>query len=177
MKGVAYAGALLGVVPLQVTVLQYLAIGEVRPDLCLALTCLVGFVVGERQGLLLGLGLGFMQDLVSAGELWLNVVTKGVAGLVAGMAGRQLVQTTPLSFLILSLSMSSLLGLVFLFAGQPVGALAEELVTLRSILLPQAAYDAVTAVGLYWLLAKRFRSTLPPDQVEAGGTGPVWAMK
>lgn len=177
MKGVAYTGALLVVVPLQVTVLHYLAIGEVRPDLCLALTCLVGFVVGERQGLLLGLGLGFMQDLVSAGDLWLNVVTKGVAGLVAGMVGRQLVQTTPLSFLILSLSVSSFSGLVFLFASQPSGALAEELVTLRSILLPQAAYDAVTAVALYWLLARRLRSTLPPDQVEAGGTGPVWAMK
>ena len=177
MRMVAYAMGLLGVVPLQVTVLHYLAIGEIRPDLCLALTCLVGFVVGERQGLLLGLGLGFMQDIVSAGELWLNVVTKGVAGLVAGMVGRQLVQTTPLSFLILSLSASSLSGLVFLFAGRPAGALAEELVTIRSILLPQAAYDAVMAAGLYWLLAKRLRSTLPPDQVEAGGTGPVWAMK
>ena len=177
MKGVAYAGALVGVVPLQVTVLHYLTIGEVRPDLCLVLTCLVGFVVGERQGLLLGLGLGFMQDLVSAGELWLNVVTKGLAGLVAGIVGRQLVQTTPLSFLMLSLSVSGFSGLVFLFAGWPAGALAEELVTLRSVLLPQAAYDAVTAVALYWLLAKRLRSTLPPDQVEAGGTGSVWAMK
>jgi len=177
VKGVAYAGALLGVVPLQVTVLHYLAIGEVRPDLCLALTCLVGFVVGERQGLLLGVGLGFMQDLVSAGDLWLNVMTKGVAGLVAGMVGRQLVQTTPLSFLILSLSVSSFSGLVFLFTGRPAETLAEELVTLRSVLLPQAAYDAVTAVGLYWLLVKRLRSTLPPDQVEADGTGPVWAVK
>jgi rod shape-determining protein MreD len=177
MRGVAYVVALVGVVPIQVTALQYLAIGEVRPDMCLALTCLVGFLVGERQGLLLGLALGFMQDLVSAGDLWLNVVTKGMAGLVAGLVGRQLVQPTPLSFLLVVLSVSSLSGMVFLFAGRSLGGVGEEVVILRAVLLPRAAYDAATAVALYWLLARYLRRSAPEDRVKMGGMGPALAVK
>jgi rod shape-determining protein MreD len=177
MRGAAYAAALAGAVPLQVTVMQYLALGEVRPDLCLALTCLVGFVVGERQGVLLGSGLGFLQDLVSAGDLWLNVATKGVAGLVAGVVGRQLVQTTPLSFLFLVLSLSLLSGVVFLFTGRPVGTISEEVLTLRALLLPRAAYDAVLAVALYWLLARHLRRSAPEDRLEPRGMGPALAVR
>lgn len=177
MKAAGYAMLVLMVVPLQVTLFQYLSIGGIRPDLCLALVCLIGFLIGEREGLLLGVALGFMQDLFSVGGWWLNLATKGVAGLLAGVVGRQLVQTTPLSFLTLVLSLSSLSGLVFLFAGRSIGDLGEEAATLISVLVPQAAYDAAIAVGLYWLLAGRVRK---PSSQGAAGTGtssPLWSVK
>jgi rod shape-determining protein MreD len=177
MRGAVYAAALAGAVPLQVTVMQYLAIGEVRPDLCLALTCLVGFVVGERQGLLLGLGLGFLQDLVSASDLWLNGATKGVAGFVAGVVGRQLVQTTPLSFLVLVLSLSILSGVVFLFTGRTVRTMSEEILTLQAVLLPRAAYDAVLAVASYWLFARYLGRSAPEDPIAPRRVGPALAVK
>lgn len=151
----AWAVVVLIAVPIQVTWLHYVAIGDVRPDLCLALTLLLGFLRGERQGILLGLGLGFGQDVMSSGELWLNMLTKGAAGLVAGIVGRRLAQTTVLSFAMLTLSVSGMAGLLFLFAGRTVGSLVEEALIVRTILLPQAAYDSAIAAGLYWLIGRR----------------------
>ncbi len=177
MKAAIYAGLALVLVPVQVTLLQYTMIEGIRPDLCLALVCLVGFLVGEREGLLMGLALGFVQDLFSVGVWWLNFVTKGVIGLLAGVVGRHLVQTTSLSFLTLMLSVSSLSGLVFLFAGRSIGVLGDEVATLRYVLLPQAAYDAAVAVGFYWLLAGRLRRASSPDASEARTTGPLWSVK
>ena len=54
MKRALYAGPVLGLVPIQTTVLQYASIGGIRPYLCLIAVCLVGFVAGEREGMLLG---------------------------------------------------------------------------------------------------------------------------
>lgn len=155
MSGLVWAAIILLVVPIQVAWIHHIAINDVRPDICLALACLLGFLRGERHGLLLGLSIGFAQDLASTGDLWLNMLTKGAGGMVAGLVGRRLVQGTMLSFVMLVLSVSCLSGVLFLFAGRSVGTFADEFVLVRSVLLPQAAYDSVFAAGLYWLLAGR----------------------
>ena len=95
MKFVVYALLAMVVVPLQTTLLHYVSILGVRPDLGLIAACLVGFLGGELDGLILGLILGCFQDMLSAGELWINVVTKGGAGFLAGMAGRHMAHITP----------------------------------------------------------------------------------
>jgi cell shape-determining protein MreD len=155
MSKVLWAAVILLVVPVQVTVLQHAAIGEVRPDLCLVLACLAGYLRGERHGLLAGLAVGFLQDLASVNRLWLNLLTKAAAGLVAGMVGRQLVKPTALSFLGLMLAASSSAGLLFLFTGQSMTTWGEAFLLIKSALLPQAAYDAIAGAGLCWLLARR----------------------
>lgn len=155
MTGLFWTAIILLIVPVQVAWTHHIAINDIRPDLCLALTCLLGFLRGERQGLLIGLSVGFAQDLASSGDLWLNMLTKGAGGMVAGLVGRRLVQGTILSFVMLVLGVSSLSGILFLFGGRAVGSFANEFVLIRSVLLPQAAYDSVFAAGLYWLLAER----------------------
>ena len=58
MKFVVYALLAMVVVPLQTTLLHYVSILGVRPDLGLIAACLVGFLGGELDGLILGLILG-----------------------------------------------------------------------------------------------------------------------
>ena len=79
MRLLLYAVLVLTVVPIQTTLLNHVNILDVRPDLGLIVVCLVGFFGGELDGLLLGIILGWSQDLLSAGELWVNVVSKGGA--------------------------------------------------------------------------------------------------
>jgi cell shape-determining protein MreD len=69
VKQALYLGLILGLVPLQVTGLQYASIAGIRPDLTLIATFLIGFLSGEIEGLLMGLLLGCVQDLFSAGSL------------------------------------------------------------------------------------------------------------
>jgi hypothetical protein len=52
----------------------------------------------------------------------------------------------------LGLSVGS--GLAFMAAGAGGG---ETLAAVRSVLMPQAVLDTAVGVGLYWLLAERFR--------------------
>lgn len=165
MKLAVYAGLIFGLVPLQTTVLRYLSVAGVGPDLCLVAACLVGFLGGEIEGLLVGLALGFAQDLFSAGTLWLNVMTKGAIGLVAGLVGRHVTNATPATLLKALVSLSLLSGLTFLASVRPEAGWAGYWAAAYGILLPETAFNTAVGAGVYWLIAGRMRRA----QVVQGG--------
>ena len=170
MKRALYAGLVLGLVPIQTTVLQYASIGGIRPDLCLIAVCLVGFVAGEREGMLLGFALGLIQDLFSAGDPGLNLVTKGLIGFLAGLVGKLLANVTPVAMLATLLGLSVVSGTVFLMAVRVGEGLADLFFVTRSVLLPQALFDAAVGTGAYWLIARRGQT----DQATQEKPGPLW---
>ena len=145
----------MGLVPIQVTSLQYFTLGGVRLDLCLIASFLVGFLAGELDGIMMGLALGYVQDLFSSGEVGFNLMTKGLIGLMAGLMGRHLANITNLAVLALLLGASLLSGLVYLIWGWSGGGLADALAFVQSILLPQAVYDAALGAGVYWVISSR----------------------
>jgi uncharacterized membrane protein len=144
----------MGLVPIQVTVLEHLSVAGIRPDLCLIASSLVGFFAGPVDGALMGALLGFEQDLFSAGAGWTNLIAKAVLGLSAGVVGRYLARATPVTVLPLLVGLSMCSGLAYLLAG--AGG-HDALGAVRSVLLPQAVFDTLVGMGLYWLLAERFR--------------------
>ncbi|MBA3754162.1 MAG: hypothetical protein H0X01_08520 [Nitrospira sp.] len=155
MKFLLYALLALMVVPLQTTLLHYVIILGVRPDLGLIAACLVGFFGGELDGLILGLILGCFQDILSAGDLWINVVTKGGAGFLAGLAGRHMAHITPAVLTIGLVIISSLSSGVFLYAMNP--ATVDEIwVGVRSTVLVQAGFDAAIGAALYAMFRRRW---------------------
>jgi rod shape-determining protein MreD len=154
VKPLLYVGLALGLVPIQTTVLEHLSVAGVRPDLCLIAVSLIGLFGGLADGVMMGALLGFEQDLFSAGDMWVNAITKAAIGLSAGLVGRYVARTTPATVLPMVLGLSVFSGIAFLFAG--AGG-PYTLTAVRSVLLPQAVFDTVVGVGLYWLLAERFR--------------------
>ena len=88
MKLLLYALLVVFLVPLQTTLLPHLAIWDVRPDLGLVIAALIGVLAGELDGLLVGLAIGWVLNLYSAGDLWLNLLTTGGAGLFGGALGK-----------------------------------------------------------------------------------------
>lgn len=149
MKYAWYGGVFLAVVPLQATVLDSLSLGGVRPDLCLVVTVLVAFTLGPWEGLLMGLGLGFIQDLFSAGPLGLNLATKAACGLLAGVASRYVASVTLTTAAVAVLSFSLLSGTVFLLAGRAGDSFPDVWYGIWSVMMPQAVLDAVVAVGVF----------------------------
>jgi hypothetical protein len=169
MKPLLYPGLVLGLVPLQVTLLSSLGIGGVRPDLTLIAACLVGILGGAVDGLIVGMILGYEQSLFSAGELWLGLTTKGLVGLFAGLAGRRLTHATPVSVLGLLAGLSAVSGLAF-FMARSSSSLSDQFFTLGTVLVPEAACNAAVGMGLYWLLAGYARTEqdlrrMPPGLV------------
>lgn len=155
MKFLLYVLLALVVVPLQTTLLHYVDLFGVRPDLGLVAACLVGVLGGELDGLILGLLLGYSQDMLSAGDLWVNVVTKGGAGFLAGLAGRHMAHITP-AVLTAGLAIISCLSSgVFLYSMNPA-SLEEIWMGVRSTVLLQAGFDAAIGAGLYIVFRRRW---------------------
>jgi rod shape-determining protein MreD len=153
VKPLLYVALVCGVVPMQVTLLQSAGLGGIRPDLCLIAACLIGILEGELEGLLVGLALGYVQDLFSAGEMWVNLLTKGLVGCLAGLAGSRLTQATPVSILGLLGGLSLLSGVILLIAVRTGEGLADQFYAVWSLLLPEAAFNAALGMAAYWLLA------------------------
>lgn len=155
MKVVSYVVLALVIVPLQSTLWHAASIDGVRPDLGLIAACLVGFLGGELNGLLLGCLLGFSQDIFSAGELWLNLATKGGAGLLAGLLERQVANLTPMVVFVAVLIVSASSGAIVI-AAMKLKALDDMWFAAGRILVPQAVFDASIGAGLYWVAQRRF---------------------
>ena len=97
MKFLFYLILVLLLVPLQTTLLPHLSVWNIKPDLGLVAAALIGLFAGELEGLLVGLAIGWVLSLFSAGELWLSLLTNGGVGLLAGFLGRQVSQVTSFS--------------------------------------------------------------------------------
>jgi len=154
MKPLLYLGLATGLVPIQTTVLEHLSVAGVRPDLCLIAVSLIGLFGGLADGVMMGALLGFEQDLFSAGDTWVNAITKSAIGLSAGLVGRYVARVTPVTVLPMVLGLSVASGIAFLFAG--AGG-QYTLTAVRSVLLPQALFDSAIGVAAYWALAERFK--------------------
>ena len=84
MKIGAFIVCLLFLFPFQATLLYSLSPWGIRPDLCLITACLVGVWAGRARGAVVGVVLGFIQDLFSVSALWLNLLTKAGSGFLTG---------------------------------------------------------------------------------------------
>jgi hypothetical protein len=155
MKFLFYLILVLLLVPLQTTLLPHLSVWNIKPDLGLVAAALVGLFAAELEGLLVGLAIGWVLSLFSAGELWLSLLTNGGVGLLAGFLGRQVSQVTAISLGagVLLVSLASGLLAAMSFKGFDM---SQMWWMVQSVVFPQACFDGVMGAGFYWLLSRRF---------------------
>ena len=155
MKFLFYLILVLLLVPVQTTLLPHLSVWNIKPDLGLVAAALVGLFAAELEGLLVGLAIGWVLSLFSAGELWLSLLTSGGVGLLAGFLGRQVSQVTAISLGagLLLVSLASGLLAAMSFKGFDM---SQMWWMVQSIVFPQACFDGVMGAGFYWLLSRRF---------------------
>lgn len=154
MKLLLYALLVAGLVPMQAVVLPHLSVWNVKPDLGLIAVCLIGLFGGELDGLVFGLVLGWVMSLFSAGDLTYSMLTKGGAGFLAGLAGRQVAHVTPVVLVTGLLVASILTGLVTVLSLKP-NEEQDLWWAVRAVVGPQACFDAVVGGTLYWLAWSR----------------------
>jgi len=154
MKALVYTMLIAGLVPLQSILLPHASVWGVKPDFGFVVVCLVGLFSGEMEGLLVGLAVGWVMSLFSAESLISSMMTKGAIGYAAGLAGRQVVYLTPVALVIGLLVASSMAG--FLTALSLKLSEAQDLWwAVRTIVLPQACFDALVGGAIYWVVWSR----------------------
>ncbi len=154
MKTLLYAILIVGIVPLQSILLPHATVWQVKPDIGLVAVCLVGLLAGELDGILVGLAVGWAMSLFSAGDLATGMVTKGVAGMLAGLAGRQMAQVTP-TVLVAGLFTFSCLAGFAMMGSIRMGEDRDLWWALRAVILPQACFDAAVGGLVYWMAWER----------------------
>ncbi len=154
MKISAYTLLTLSLFPLQATVLSSLNPFGIQPDFCLVIACLIGFRSGPVSGLIVGFGLGFLQDLFSAGPFGLHTVTKAGVGFLAGAFARNLSNREPHAAFVPVLTCSILSSMVFLLSSRMGMGLGEMLYGFSFILLPQAVLDGLVAIVAHWVFVR-----------------------
>jgi hypothetical protein len=158
MKFLLYLVLVLLLVPLQTTLLPHLSVWSIKPDLGLVAAALVGIFAGELEGLLVGLAIGWVLNLFSAGELWLSLLTNGGVGILSGFLGRQLTLVTSISMGV-GLVLVSLASGLFATMSFTHLDMSQMWWMVESIALPQACFDGAVGAGLYWLLSQWFHVT------------------
>jgi cell shape-determining protein MreD len=144
----------LGTVVAQATLSAWLSVNNIYPDLCLILACLVGFLTNEYKGLMIGLTVGLLQDLLAPGGIGLNMILKGLAGCLAGATTHTVSTVTTGAVAIVTLVLSLGCGLASLIVAYPSIDGSDAFHAISWILLPQALYNALLAAGIFWLTHK-----------------------
>jgi len=140
MKWVLVFSIFLAVVVLQMKLLPYLAIGNIKPDLFLFFVCYLSLKNEEAKGALIGFGLGLLEDSLSSSPLGVKALSFSLAGSLLGFVGKGFFWDNPLtqSFLLFSAGILSgfvtLLVLNFFLIPRPIGGSLFRLILPESIL-------------------------------------------
>lgn len=141
-------------VVVQATLTSALSINNIYPDLCLVLACLAGFLSNEYKGLMIGLTVGLLQDLLTPGGIGLNLLLKGLTGALAGMTTHTVSTVTAAAVAIVTLVLSLGCGLASLIVAYPDIKGSEAFHAISWILVPQSLYHSFLAAGIFWLTHK-----------------------
>lgn len=147
----------------QSTFSSLLSIHNVYPDLCLVLACLAGFLSNEYKGLMIGLTVGLLQDLLAPGGIGLNMILKGLAGTLAGVTTHTISTVTAGAVVIVSLVLSLGCGLASLVVAYPPLDGSDAFHPIVGVLVPQALYNSFLAAGIFLAIHKvrRFFGVIP----------------
>lgn len=151
MRLLVYLMLAILVTPLQMTLLDEIAIYGIKPDLALLATYAVALVYGEADGVGLGVLLGWTQDLFAGTVMGVHLVPLAIAGLIAGIMGR------------------AIINLTFLFS---IGGLF--FVTLAQLLVRNVLFDGW--IGLPYFLSTVWHLTVPVAIVNCAAGAIVYTL-
>lgn len=149
---------------IQSTVLPYIAIGEIKPNLMLIVTASYAFLLGDRPGILVGVLCGLLQDIFFGPVIGFSSMVYAVIGYLCGKF-KNLLYVEDLSFPLVMIGVSDFaygfLNYVFMFLVR--NRLYLGFYT-KTIILPEAIYTMVLGVVIYPLLSLLYRKLLRPKR-------------
>lgn len=162
---------LLAIVLLQTTVMPYLRVGDVVPELALVATVAIAYRQGPELGAGFGFASGLATDLFLQTPLGLSALAFSLTGYLIGVLQGAMARTAWWVPPVLGGLGGLLGGLLFVGIGALVGQ--EQLWALRSlrIVALSALYDAVVAPLVFPVAGLAARSDRPRTAGATGGQG------
>ncbi len=154
MKPRVYFIVLLLIVPVQGSLISPISIAGFTPDAALAVVYIIGLLTTPREAIFAGMAIGLIQDINSAGIIGLTSLTRGLAGLFAGLLGKRVLNiasTSNIAFLG-AFSLAEAL-LISLFMQVSYGAV-PFFSMIFGYMLPQALYTGLFGTVVLQLISR-----------------------
>ncbi|MBI5190576.1 MAG: rod shape-determining protein MreD [Nitrospirae bacterium] len=152
---------LLASAVLQVTVVDWLSLWGVRPNLILVAVYALSITGGEMRGIMYGALGGIVMDCLSGGMMGLFLSGYALVGYLAGRAGRRVFNISEVAnfggIFAISLVQGAYSAVVMSTFINGYDAWAAIL----GVALPQSVYTACAGVLMLWLFRKRLADMVP----------------
>ncbi|MCL6610527.1 MAG: rod shape-determining protein MreD [Peptococcaceae bacterium] len=134
---------------IQVTLLNFISIWGVKPDLVLIIVTFDAFLRGSREGALIGFLGGLFEDLAVGSYIGMNALSMMAAGYLAGLTESRLYKESSLivAFLVWVSSFTAQLINYILLSMMEVYIAPG--VAFFNVIMPTAAYTALLALLFY----------------------------
>lgn len=149
MRGFIFPGLLLIALLFQVTLADFIQVANVKPDLIVVLVVLNTFTRGQGQGILWGLGAGFLEDVIAGSYFGMHAIEKMIVGYLAGLARSGLYTDSRIMVAVVTFFVSLLGGLAHYLMLAYVGILISMKIALFKIIFLGAVYNSIVALLLY----------------------------
>lgn len=134
---------------LQLTVFNFIKVAGVKPDLILIIIIFNALLNGSKDGAVLGLIGGLLQDLLTGQFIGLNALSKAATGYIFGFAGRKLYKEN-IIIPILSLLVGSLINdAIFYFLASFINLGIPFIKAIQSKMIPAAIYNCCLSPFIY----------------------------
>jgi len=153
----------------QTTFLHKISLYGIQPDLVLIVVLYFAITSEEDRGVLIGAGLGLLQDILSGGILGLNFFTKGVIAFLVGGLRNNIVIDNVLSRITIIFFSAVLEGLLCLGIFKVLFHQEAIFVMFSGIVLGRAVYCSVVGVFLMAFFDSIFSKGLRRDSLRGYG--------
>lgn len=142
-------GLLAAALMVQVTAINFIQVGGVKPDLVMIIVVFYAFIRGHREGAFLGFVGGLMQDMATGSFFGLNALSKMAAGYLVGLAESRLYKDSTVVVVIITMLASFASQLVQYVLLAYINIKIAPGIALLQVMLPTAVYNAALVPLLY----------------------------
>ncbi|HHY23720.1 MAG TPA: rod shape-determining protein MreD [Clostridiaceae bacterium] len=154
MKVFIYTLGIFIIILVQTTVLDYIKINDIKPNLILVYTVCSSILEGSTGGALIGLFAGLTQDIVAGKTLGFYAILGMYLGAISGLANKMLFKDNYIVVFIFTFTLTVVYESgVYLLSGF-ASLRPGVLFALKRIVLPEALYNSIFSILIYYMVTK-----------------------
>ena len=128
----------------------------IKPDLLLVLIVVTSILEGPKTGLLIGIIGGLLQDIFLGNFISINTIIKGPLAFISGFLEGHFYKGNYLLAPVATFFASIVYYLLAIILSEELIFSINYWVTIRSVILPSALYNAVLSIIIYIIFYKTF---------------------
>lgn len=139
---------------LQTTLIQYIELWNVKPNLIIVIIISLALIRGSVKGAVIGLCGGILMDLFLAKGFGLNSLLCMYIGIIAGLISTRFVKESYFVATLFTFLLSFVYELSFFFLRFYIWGETQFLFFIKNTIIPQSIYNCILVIPIYHFIMK-----------------------